>query len=213
MNFIAALALLPIYFALHSEVAATGTPILFMNFVQEDLEEIGDRHCTNKNWEAAAEAYQKLIAKNPNTARYHYKYGGALAMVAQSANKFKALTLINDIRGAFEKTIEIEPTHIEARWALIEYYIQLPAIVGGSEEKALSYAVQLSRLSPVDGHLANGHIAEFFKKYQSAEQHYKKAIAVGKSKTCYQKLANLYNKMNQPEKEAAIIQQYQKNNQ
>ncbi|MBF6609030.1 MAG: hypothetical protein ITG00_09890 [Flavobacterium sp.] len=210
MNFKLSLAFFSIFFPLISGgiAAVESRPPLY--FTQENLEATADRHSADKNWETAAELYQKLIAKSPNTARYHYKYGGALAMVAQSGNKFKALTLINDIRGAFEKTIEIEPSHIEARWALIEYYIQLPVIAGGSEEKAVSYAAQLANVSPVDGWLANGHIAEFYERYQSAEQYYKKAIALGKSKTAYQKLADLYkNKMAQPEKAAAVMKQFQ----
>lgn len=177
----------------------------------QDLEQQGDKHSANKNWEAAAECYRKLIARNPNLAKYHYKYGGALAMMAQASNKFKALSLISDIRDSFEKAISLEPNHIDARHALIELNLQLPAIAGGSEQKAHSYAAELSKISPIDGLLAKGHIAEYYKRFPLAEQHYKSAIDVGKSKTAHQKLANLYkNKMKQPHKAAAVMQQYQK---
>ena len=111
---------------------------------------------------------------------------------------------------SFEKAIALNPKHIEARWALIEIYLQLPGIVGGSERKANSYANELMKISLVDGYLAKGHIAEYFDRYQEAEKNYKKAIEVGGSKNTYQKLANLYrNKLNQPEKAKQLLELYQ----
>jgi hypothetical protein len=47
----------------------------------------------------------------------------------------------------FEKAISLNPKHIESCWALIELYIQLPGIVGGSESKAIKYSNELLRLS------------------------------------------------------------------
>jgi hypothetical protein len=94
---------------------------------------------------------------------------------------------------------------------LIELYIQLPGIVGGSESKAIKYSNELLRLSPVDGYLSRGHIEEYFKRYKVAEQQYKKAILIGGSKISYQKLANLYkNKMREPEKAKLVLETYNK---
>ena len=176
------------------------------------LEYLGDIHGHAKQWDQALFYYQKLKTLRPRIAEYHYKYGGVLGMIAKESNKFKALGMIGDIRGAFEKAIALNPKHIEARWALIELYLQLPGIVGGSESKANGYANQLMQLSPVDGNLAKGHISEYFERYADAETYYKRAIAAGKSKTTYEKLANLYkNKMNQPEKAKALLADYKKN--
>ena len=150
---------------------------------------------------------------NPSNANYYYKYGGCLGMKAKDSNKFKALGMIGEIKFSFEKTIQLNPNHIEARWALIELYLQLPGIVGGSERKAEKYANELLKISPVDGYLAKGHIAEYFKKYKDAEKQYRNAIAVSGSKTTYQKLADLYkNKMNQPQKAKTLLENYQERN-
>ncbi|HEX8563221.1 MAG TPA: tetratricopeptide repeat protein [Flavobacterium sp.] len=176
------------------------------------LELLGDIHGHLKQWEQALSYYQKLKTLRPRTAAYHYKTGGVLGMIAKESSKFKAFGMISNIRDSFEKAISLDPKHIEARWALIELYLQLPGIVGGSEKKANQYANQLMELSPVDGHLAKGHIAEYFERYAEAEKSYKKAIAAGKSKTSYEKLANLYkNKMKQPEKAKALLADYKKN--
>jgi len=172
----------------------------------QGIEYLGDINSRLKHWGEAMSYYQKLKSAKPNSANYQYKYGGALAMLAQSSNKLHALTMIDDIESAFLQAIESDPNHIDAHWALIEYYLQLPGIFGGSERKATLYANALSKISPVDGYLAKGRIAEYFKRYTIAESCYKKAIAIGNSKTTSQKLADLYkNKLHQPDKAKKVM--------
>lgn len=171
------------------------------------IEYLGDIAGYKKSWDNALIFYKKLKTLKPSEANFHYKYGGALAMKALSVNKFRALGMIDEIKGSFEKAIELNPRHIGSRWALIELYIQLPGFVGGSEKKAFQYSNELLKLSPIDGFLSKGHIDEYFKRYSIAEQQYKKAIEIGNSVKGYQMLANLYkNKMNKPEKAEVVLQ-------
>lgn len=177
------------------------------------LEYLGDIEGINKSWDKAMVYYDKLKKLNSSNANYYYKYGGCLGMKAKISSKFSALAMIGDIKSNFEKAIQLNPNHVEARWALIELYLQLPAIVGGSERKAEKYANELLKISPVDGYLAKGHIAEYFNRFKDAEKQYSRAIAISGSKTTYQKLADLYkNKMNQPEKAKIILEIYQERN-
>jgi tetratricopeptide (TPR) repeat protein len=176
------------------------------------LEYLADIEGSSKNWDSTIFYYQKLKELMPKEADYHYKYGGALGMKAKEISKIKALGLIGDVKASFEKAIQLNPKHIGARWALIELYLQLPAIIGGSEAKAIQYSNQLLRISPIDGYLSRGHIAEHFGKYSEAEKQYKAAIEVGKSKIGYQKLSDLYkNKMKQPERAKLVLQDFERN--
>ena len=191
--------------------------ILFENFLLENpnhlktIEYLGDIEGQRKAWDKAIFYYQKLKNSKPTEANYYYKYGGVLGMKAKESNKFKALGMIADVKAAFEKAIFLNPKHIQARWALIELYLQLPGIVGGSEKKAIRYANELSKISVIEGYLAKGHIAEYFEKYEDAEKLYIKAIAIGKSKMASQMLANLYkNKMRQPEKARLVLEEFEK---
>ena len=173
------------------------------------IEYLGDIAGQSKNWDKALVYYRKLKDFKPSHANYHYKYGGALGMKAKDSNKFKALGMIDEVKASFEKAITLNPKHIEARWALIELYIQLPGIVGGSESKAIKYSNELLQISTVDGYLSRGHIDEYFKRYEAAEKQYKKAVALTGSKASYYKLANLYkNKMREPEKAKSIMDSY-----
>ena len=179
----------------------------------KSLEYLGDIQCNLQHWEAAIPYYQKLKKYQPSNAEYHYKYGGAMAMLAKKSNVFKALSMVNTIQDPFKKALVLNPKHIGARWALIEIYLQLPKVLGGSEEKAIGYAEELARLSIVDGYLSRGHIEEYFKRYANAEKQYLKAIEAGNSATAYQKLADLYkNKMAQPEKARQLLAAFNEKN-
>ena len=161
---------------------------------------LGDIAAYAKNWDKALKYYKLLVLQDDLNANYHFKYGGVLAYKAQVSNKFKALTLVGDIKRHLHRAAELDGKHIEVRWALVEIYISLPKIVGGSEEKAITYANELLQLSAVDGHLALGYVAEYNDRSSDAELHYKKAIEIGGSAHTYKKLSGLYEKTNQPEK-------------
>lgn len=161
------------------------------------IEYLGDIAGRNKSWDKAIGYYRMLKQLKPLESNYYYKFGGALGMKATQVNKLKALGMIGEVRESFEKAIKLNPKHIEARWALVMLYLQLPGIVGGSESKAIKYSNELLKISPVDGFLSRGQIDEHFGRYTAAEQQYKKAIAAGSIKIGGQMLANLYkNKMN-----------------
>lgn len=173
------------------------------------LEYLGDIYGYSKDWEMSLDYYKQLVSLAPENANYHYKYGGVLGMKALEINRLRALTLLGDIKESFFKAAALDPEHIEVRWALVELYIQLPGIVGGSESKALRYAEELAAISPVDGHLAKGYIAEYNERPQDAERHYKEAVKVGGSITCYTKLYEHYEKVDAPEKAIATLEEAQ----
>ncbi|MXO05932.1 lipopolysaccharide assembly protein LapB [Flavobacterium sp. HBTb2-11-1] len=174
------------------------------------LEYLGEIAGHQKMWIKGAAYFKKLKELRPNVADYFFKYGGCLAMRAVEVNRFKAFTMVGDMKEAFEKAIELNPKHVQARWALIEIYLQLPGILGGSESKAIAYSNELAQFSPVDGYLSRGRIEEYFKRYNLAEKNYKKAHEIGGSKVTFQKLYNLYlNKLKDPKKAKDLKQKFE----
>lgn len=173
------------------------------------LEYLGDISGYAKDWDTAIAYYKKLVEIAPNNADYHYKYGGVLGMKALDISKVRALGYIGDIKDEFLKAIVLDPSHIEARWALVEFYIQLPGIIGGSEKKAIRYADELATISPVDGYLAKGYIAEYSDRPKDAEYNYKQAVEVGGSINCYTKLYEHYEKNDAPDKALTVIDKAQ----
>ncbi|WP_341215908.1 tetratricopeptide repeat protein [uncultured Wocania sp.] len=177
------------------------------------IEFLGDAYGHQKKWDDAIIQYKKLVNKHQNNANYHYKYGGALGMKALSVNKLKALGIIGDVKKAFLKAAKLDKNHIDTRWALVELYMQLPVILGGSKNKSLGFAKELENLSKVDGYLAKGYIYEYDDDPELAEKYYKMAISEGGSLTCFNKLTTLYENQKQPEKAIKNIEAAQQKHQ
>ena len=171
------------------------------------IELLGDSYGYQAKWDQAINEFKKLTTIDDNNANYHYKYAGALGMKTKQVSKLKAIGYIGDLKYSFTKAAELDPKHINARWALVELYMELPGIVGGSSKKALKYAEELQVLSEVDGYLAKGFIYERDDQPELAEQHYVKAVEVGGSLVCYEKLSNFYQNSNQPEKAIESIEE------
>ncbi|MFH4963926.1 tetratricopeptide repeat protein [Gaetbulibacter sp. M235] len=170
------------------------------------IELLGDTYGYQEKWDNAIENYKILVNANPNNANYNYKYGGAMGMKALTVSKITALGMIGDIENSFLKAAKLDPKHINTRWALVEFYMKLPGILGGSKSKALKYAQELENLSKVDGYLAKGYIYEYDDEPELAEKFYKMAINEGGSLWCYDKLTTFYEKQKQPEKALANLE-------
>ena len=189
---------------------------IFQSYLQKHpndlktLEYLGDIYGYTEDWDTAIDYYKKLVELAPKEANYHYKYGGVLGMKALAISKIRALGLVGDIKDAFITATQLDPSHIEARWALVEFYIQLPGIIGGSESKAKRYADELAKLSPVDGYLAHGYIAEYNDRPKDAEYNYKRAVDVGGSVVCYTKLYEHYEKNDAPDKALQVLDEARK---
>lgn len=177
----------------------------------EAIELIGEAYFYQKKWDKAIDSYESLLEYKPNNANYLFKYGGVTAMKAKYGNKLQALGLIGDAKEALQKSAELDPNHIDVRWALVEFYMQLPGILGGSKSKSLNYAKELEGISKVDGYLAKGYIYEYDNEPELAEKYYKMAIKEGGSLTCFQKLTDLYEHTDEPYKAIANIEEAQKN--
>lgn len=189
---------------------------LFENYLTDSpnhiktIEYLGDISVHLNIIDKAISYYKLLIKLKPNEANFYYKYGGALGLKSKAGGKWVAIRLIGDMKDSFEKAISLKTNHLEARWALIEYYLQVPGLFGGSEKKAQNYANQLMILSPIDGYLARGKIDEYFERFKSAENNYLKAIQIGGTKNTYDRLTTLYKvKLLQSEKAIKLIEEYQ----
>lgn len=186
---------------------------LALEFLKENpndlkvIELLGDAYGYQKKWDEAIDSYEQLVEANDLNANYHYKYGGVLGMKALSVSKLRALGIIGDVKKAFLRAAELDPNHIDTRWALVELYMQLPGIIGGSKKKAMKYANELQNLSAVDGYLAKGYIYSYTNDFEEAEANYLKAVEVGGSVTCYQKLIDLYIKFEEKNKALTTLEE------
>lgn len=155
------------------------------------LEKLGDLYGAQKQWNNAIIYYKELAETYPKSANYHYKYGGVLGMKALE-NKLAALGIVGDIESEFKTAASLDAKHVDVRWALVKFYVELPGILGGSYKKAHHYANELKHISTVDYHLTKGFIYEASNDDKDAEKHYKEAVKIGSSALCYTTLITFY---------------------
>jgi tetratricopeptide (TPR) repeat protein len=168
---------------------------------------LGSVYAKLELWEKAADEVEVLVDKYPDNAEYNFRYGGALGMVAKQANKFTALMMLDDVKFHLKKATRLDEQHINSRWALVQLYVELPSMIGGTKANAMQYADELADISPVDGALARGFVERSEENYREAEKYLKQAVAIGRSVTTYTKLTELYLKIDQSEKAFATLQE------
>ena len=126
--------------------------------------------------DAAIGHLEEAVKLEPGNARYHLWLAGCYGTKAQAAGVFKALSLAKRSRLEMEKAVELDPTGLGARVSLLQFYLRVPGIAGGSVAKAREQAEAIGKISPVRGHLARAQIAEHEKDAAAAEESYRKAV-------------------------------------
>jgi len=160
----------------------------------EAVELLGDVYGRNYDWDTAAKYYKKLVQAKPSVANYHYKFGGVLGQKAKESSKFKAFGLINQVKESFSKAAALDSMHWQVRWAMVELYVQLPAFLGGSFQKALRYATELESISKINGYFAKAYIYEQKKDKIQSNFYVKKGVNLRQTMSCLKDQAKVSTK-------------------
>jgi Tfp pilus assembly protein PilF len=104
--------------------------------------------------EKATHLLQDAVAKSPKNADAHYQLAEAYGQSAQKAGMFSAMSLAGKCRDEFLAAVAADPNHLDARFGVMEWFLQVPSIAGGSEEKAVEQANEIRKRDPLRGHLA-----------------------------------------------------------
>ncbi|QED38843.1 hypothetical protein FK178_14455 [Antarcticibacterium arcticum] len=142
---------------------------------------LGDIAIFENKYDAALSHYKYLLASNAESADYNFKYGGALGLKALNVSKIQAMVYVPEIKKYLEKAAELDPTHIKSRRALVELYLQLPGIFGGSITKARLYAGELKKVSALQAAISQGFIMKESGTEEEAKLQFKKAFSLMKS--------------------------------
>lgn len=141
--------------------------------------------------EAALELAEALVDDEPDYGPAHLWLGNAYGNRIGRVGRFSQATMAPRLRSAFERALELDPNLHNARTALIEYYLQAPAIVGGSVVKAKAQVAELQRRDPPRGHYALGRLAQHEERLDDARRHYLDAYAARPDYAPYRMAAGL----------------------
>lgn len=130
-----------------------------------------------KRFEDAADYFEEATdGKNGQVAEYFGWLGDTYGSIAQDANPFRQGFLAPKMKSAWEKAIALDPRYLPARFSLISFYTQAPAIMGGSMEKAKEMARQITEISPAQGHRSMGNLFARERNIAAAEKEYREMV-------------------------------------
>jgi tetratricopeptide (TPR) repeat protein len=119
---------------------------------------------------------QRAVQLAPQKADYHLTLAELQGRLAQQSSMLKQAILARTIHKELETAYQLEPTNLDAKWGLLEYYWLAPAIVGGDKAKARTMATDIGKLNAAQGFVAQAVIAADEKRIADVERNYRKAI-------------------------------------
>lgn len=120
----------------------------------------------------AIDLFKSAIAKSPKNAEAHMRLGEAYGNAAQKASIFGQMSLAGKCKDEFLAAVALDPNYLDARFGLIEWYMRVPGIAGGSEEKAAEQAAEVRKRDGLRGHLAYATIYGIQKKPELVRAEY-----------------------------------------
>ena len=127
--------------------------------------------------EAAVVAAEKAVKLAPNNSQTHYWLGNSYGSRIGQVGMFSQMSMAPKLRGAFEKTVALDPNNLEARESLIQFYLQAPSAVGGGKDKANVQASEIAKRDVARGHLARAQVFMAEKNNAAAIKSYEAAYA------------------------------------
>lgn len=122
---------------------------------------------------ALAERAAKL---EPRNADYRFAVAAAYGNLAQRAGKLRQFGLARRFKREAEAALQLDPSHLAARHALITFHLNAPGIVGGSKAEVRRLVEEIRRIAPAEGYLAEIRLALEDKQTQQVEPLLLKAL-------------------------------------
>jgi tetratricopeptide (TPR) repeat protein len=128
-------------------------------------------------WDRGISSCEKAVALAPGNSQFHLWLGRIYGEKADGTTFVTAAGLARKVRSEFEVAVRLNPSNVDARSDLAEFYLEAPGIIGGGRDKAEAQATSLAKIDPTIGHWVQARIAEKRKDYDAAEQEYRAAIS------------------------------------
>jgi tetratricopeptide (TPR) repeat protein len=112
---------------------------------------------------------EQCIAAHPQHSGCYLAAGNALGAKARHAGPMAAMGYATKIRGDFLEAVKLDPRNTDARFALLDYYMQAPKLVGGGKARAQALAAQTEAVNPAAARLMQAQLALAKKNYAAAQ--------------------------------------------
>lgn len=154
----------------------------------------------------AEEILKRAVELSPEESDYQLWLGRAYVKNALESNIIRKTLYARKIKKCFLRAVELDSLNTIARHDLIQFYVLVPRIAGGSDAEALKHAEILKRQNAWEGFKAFGTIYSLQKDFPKAEAEYLAALALyPREIQFYNYLASVYEKVQEYDK---IIELY-----
>lgn len=126
----------------------------------------------------AVKLMKQAIAADPTDATLQTDYANLLTVRINEVNFMVKGAIAGKMLSAYRKSVELDPYHVVGWIGLCRYYLNAPAIAGGSVDKAETYAKEVFAILPSQGEVEFALIAEKRGDLAAAAEHFRTALSV-----------------------------------
>ena len=108
----------------------------------------------DRRYTEALSFYDKLCERNPNRFAYQFGRGASAGFLLSGTPSFRSLRYVLQLRSSFEAAVRLQPNSLVVRRALLNIYLELPRILGGSLNKAEQQLKAIQAINPLEGALS-----------------------------------------------------------
>ncbi|MDH3598691.1 MAG: tetratricopeptide repeat protein [Candidatus Tectomicrobia bacterium] len=112
---------------------------------------LGQIYLRLAEYDKAVKHCKKAVQLQADRAENHFCLGRSYGEKARHGPTWQQAVLAPKIRKALEKTVSLNPNHVQARLGLTHFYMRAPALLGGNLDKAYTQARLLVQLAPSKG--------------------------------------------------------------
>ena len=124
----------------------------------------------------AISSLEKAVELDPGRSEYRDWLGKAYGRKAEESNPLSALSLAGKTHREFAEAVRLNPSNLAAQRDLIRYLLNSPGIVGGGQDRADAQVRALTIVDGVEGALALAEAYATRKKFDLADQEYRKIL-------------------------------------
>ncbi len=122
-----------------------------------------------QHWDDAIQQAEKAVSLDHKSGEFQAALADAVVSKVGSsqAGMFAKMSLARRFRKEVDLALQLDPNNLDANSDLLEYYLEAPAMAGGSVQKAFEIADRMVRANPVRGYLLKLEIATHEKRAAS----------------------------------------------
>lgn len=122
----------------------------------------------SERFDDAIKLGELCVATHPLRSECQEALGTAMGQKAMTG-MMAAMGSAGKIKDAFKKAVELDPKSLSARYALMQFYVMAPGIVGGSTSKAKEIVAETAVFNPEAGKLMQAQLHLADKEFAKAE--------------------------------------------